>query len=113
MWGGQISPWPARKVTAGGRRCLGEERLGVSGQVWEFRFLPRDRKGTPKNFCDKDFAELSGELSGVICLKTLALMGHDQKPPRIVQKILWRFVRFFGFGVLFWLLILAAFSFIS
>ena len=30
----------------------------------------RDRKGTPKNFCDKDFAELSGELSGAICLKT-------------------------------------------
>ena len=40
--------------------------------------LLRDRKGTPKNFCDKDFAELSGELSGVICLKTLVLMGNDQ-----------------------------------
>ena len=38
----------------------------------------RDRKGTPKNFCDKDFAELSGELSGAICLKTLVLMGNDQ-----------------------------------
>ena len=33
------------------------------------------RKGTPKNFCDKDFAELSGELSGAICLKTLVLLG--------------------------------------
>ena len=31
--------------------------------------------GTPKNLCDKDFAELSGELSGAICLKTLVLMG--------------------------------------
>ena len=47
-------------------------------------FLPcmsegfRDRKGTPKNFCDKDFAELSGELSGAICLETLALMGNDR-----------------------------------
>ena len=35
----------------------------------------RDRKGTPKNFCDKDFAELSGELSGAICLKTPVLLG--------------------------------------
>ena len=35
----------------------------------------RDRKGTPKNVCDKDFAELSGELSGVICLKALVLLG--------------------------------------
>ena len=34
-----------------------------------------DRKGTPKNFCDNDFAELSGELSGAICLKTLVLLG--------------------------------------
>ena len=24
----------------------------------------RDREGTPKNLCDKDVAELSGELSG-------------------------------------------------
>ena len=30
-----------------------------------------DRKGTPKYFCDKEFAELSGELSGAICLKPL------------------------------------------
>ena len=37
----------------------------------------RDGKGTPKNFCDKDFAELSGELSGAICLKTLVLMGNS------------------------------------
>ena len=35
----------------------------------------RDRKGTPKNFCDKDFAELSRELSGAISLKTLFLLG--------------------------------------
>ena len=37
--------------------------------------LLRDRKGTPKNFCDKDFAELSGELSGETWLKTLVLLG--------------------------------------
>ena len=35
----------------------------------------RDRKGTPKNLCDRDFAELSGELPGAICLKTLVLLG--------------------------------------
>ena len=39
--------------------------------------LAVDRKGTPKNFYDKDFAELSGELSGAICLKTLVLLGND------------------------------------
>ena len=32
----------------------------------------RDREGTPKNLCDKDFAELSG----AICLKTLVLLGE-------------------------------------
>ena len=41
----------------------------------EFADFFRDRKSTPKNFCDKDFAELSGELSGVICLKALVLLG--------------------------------------
>ena len=30
--------------------------------------------GSPKNLCDKDFAELSGELSGAICLKALVLL---------------------------------------
>ena len=34
----------------------------------------QDRKGTPKNFSDKEFAELSGELSGEICLKTVVLV---------------------------------------
>ena len=44
---------------------------GLSELVMEFPgILIRDRKGTPKNFCDKDFAELSGELSGANCLKT-------------------------------------------
>ena len=46
----------------------------------------RDRKGTPKNLRDKDFGELSGELSGAICLKTLVFIGQS---PRTVQKILW------------------------
>ena len=35
----------------------------------------RYRKGNPKNFCDKDVAELSGELSGANCLKALVLLG--------------------------------------
>ena len=29
----------------------------------------------PKELCDKDFAELSGELSGAISLKTLVFVG--------------------------------------
>ena len=39
--------------------------------------LIRDRKGNPKNLCDKGFAELSGELSGAICLQTLVLLDSD------------------------------------
>ena len=35
----------------------------------------RDRRGTPKNLCDKAFAEPSGEISGAICIKTLVLLG--------------------------------------
>ena len=38
-----------------------EQEPGLKGYV-------SDRKGTPKNLCDKDFAELSRELSGVIIL---------------------------------------------
>ena len=43
----------------------------------DFNICPslRDGKGTPKNFCDKDFAELSGELSGAICLKAFLRGG--------------------------------------
>ena len=36
--------------------------------------LFRDRQGSPKNLCDKDSAELSGDLSGAICLKTFVLL---------------------------------------
>ena len=46
-----------------------DDRYGI-------REMIRDRKGTPKNLCDKVFAELSGELSRVICLKTLVLLGR-------------------------------------
>ena len=35
----------------------------------------RDRKGTAKNFSNKDFARLSDELSGAICLKRIVLLG--------------------------------------
>ena len=50
----------------------------VAIQVCKCPATVRDRKGTPKNLCDKDFAELSGENSGAICLKTLGLMGNDR-----------------------------------
>ena len=46
-----------------------------------------DRKGTPKNFCDKDFAELSGELSGAICLsKPLFHWVMTSSPPELFRK---------------------------
>ena len=61
--------------------------------------LVRNRKGTPKNFCDKDFAEPSGELSGAIDLKTLLSLGSALE---FFRKFLGPFVSFLGFGVLFW-----------
>ena len=57
----------------------------------------RDRKGTPKNFCDKEFAELSGALSGEICLKTIALLGSALE---LFRKFFGAVCAIFGFGVL-------------
>ena len=54
-----------------------------------------DRKFTPKNLCDKEFAEFSGELSGAICLKIFVLMGSALE---LFRDSLALFVRFFGFG---------------
>ena len=63
-----------------------------------FKF--RDKKGTPKNFCDQDFAELSGELSGAICLKSLVLLGGALELFRkffgAVRAICWLWGSFFG-----------------
>ena len=59
-----------------------------------------DRRGTPKNFCDKDFAELSGELSGAICLKALVSLGSALKLFRkflgAVRAIFWLWDSLFG-----------------
>ena len=55
-----------------------------------------DRKGTTKKLCDKDFAECSGELSGVICLKTLVLLGNDPiTPSNCSENSLVLFMRLF------------------
>ena len=63
----------------------------------------RDRKGSPKNFCDKDLAELSGELSGAICLKTLVLLGNALELFRkffgALLAILWLWGSFWGGGL--------------
>ena len=62
----------------------------------------RDRKGTPKNIFQNDFAELLGDLSGAICLKTLVWLG----------SALELFRKFFGaLRVIFWLWVLSANSF--
>ena len=50
---------------------MGPTRQNSEGKVG-------DIKGTTKKLCDKDFAERSGELSGVISLKTLVLLGNDR-----------------------------------
>ena len=63
------------------------EGFGLGGLGPARVALFRDRKGTPENLCDKDFAELSGELSGAICLKFFVSLGA-QYCPRIVQTIL-------------------------
>ena len=65
----------------------------ISDKLSVIRCFLRDRQGTPKNLCDKDYAELSGELSGVICLKTLLLLGSALESFRIffgaVRAIFW------------------------
>ena len=47
-----------------------------------------NRKGTPKNFCGKDFAGLSGELSGAIYLKPLFywVMATGSSPLELFRK---------------------------
>ena len=72
----------------------------IEKAVAAFRsWLVRDRKGNPKNLCDKDFAELSGELSGAICLKTLVLLGRALE---LFRKFFGAVrVPFLAFGVLF------------
>ena len=60
---------------------IAESKLGREKVL----LLLRDRKGTQKNLCDKDFAALSDELSAAICLKNPCYIR-----PWIVQKILWR-----------------------
>ena len=72
-------------------------------------FLERTptRKRFPRSLCmsgtekvpqDKDFAELSGELSGAKCLKTFFVMGSALE---LFRKFLGTVRAFFGFGVLF------------
>ena len=77
------------------RTGLSLERLANAAGQKSFR----DRKGTPEIFCDKDFAELSGELSGAIDLKSLVFLGRALE---LFRKFFRPFVRFFGFGFLFW-----------
>ena len=60
--------------------------------------MNKGQKRYPKELVRQDFAELSGELSGAICLKTLVLLGSALN---CLENSLVLFVRFFGFGVLF------------
>ena len=53
----------------------------------------------PKNLCDKDFAELSDELSDPICLKTLVLLGSALELFRTFLVAVRAIC--LGFGVLF------------
>ena len=48
---------------SGGRGCLGEGRLGLSGQVWEFRFLPSFPSFPRENAVQKQSGKTPG-LSG-------------------------------------------------
>ena len=48
--------------------------------------FPQDRNGTTKKLCDKDFAELSAELSGAICLEALVLLGNALE---LFRKFFW------------------------
>ena len=61
-------------------------------------------KGTPKSFCDKDFAELLGELSGEIRLKTLVLLNRALEVFRnffgTVRSIFWLWGSFLALELL-------------
>ena len=59
----------------------------------------RSEKGLTKSVCDIDFAKLSGELSGAICLEILVFLGL---PPNCSEKSLVLFVRLIGFVSPFW-----------
>ena len=83
-------------------RTFARTLVNVREVVWNVALWVRqsfgDRKGITKKLCDKDFAERSGELSGAICLKTLALVGNDLvAPSNSSESSLVLFVRFFGF----------------
>ena len=58
--------------------------------------LVRDRQGTTQKLYDKDVAAFSSELSGAVCLKTLALLGNAldlfRKRFGAVRAIFWGFV---------------------
>ena len=69
--------------------------------------ISQGQKGTPKNFSDKDFTELSGELSGVICLKTLVLLGGVLE---LFRKFLVTVRAAFWLWGLFWLLNIARYG---
>ena len=71
-------------------------------------------KGTPKNFCDKDFAEFSGEFSGATGLKTFVLLGSAFElfiktlvllgsALELFRKCFGTVRAFLGFGVRLWL----------
>ena len=53
----------------------------------------------PKSLCDEDFAELSGELSGVISPKTPVLLGHALNSPAHSSEV---FVWSLGFMSPLW-----------
>ena len=59
----------------------------------------RDRKGTPKTLCNKDFAELSGALSGAICLKNL--VANWVVPSNLFRKFSGTVRAIFGFWASF------------
>ena len=79
-----------------GARLLSSTGLGSGNLIGRAQFppvpaldknwSPTSTKGTPKNLSDKDFAELSGELSGAVCLKTLVLLGSALVPLELVSK---------------------------
>ena len=63
----------------------------------------RDRTGTPRNLCNKDFAEHRVNFLVRFASKPLF---YWVVPSNCSEISLVLFVRFFGFGVLFWLLII-------
>ena len=66
------------RTVSGGRGCLGAGRLGVPGQVWEFRFLPSFPSFPGENRSSINVGETPPEVPDILLpdIRGLLRKGH-------------------------------------